>query len=164
MQSVKNSVNSETQTSPLASPHMNRRPHHHHHRHHAHHSSQSSAQGREKSDKLNKETVVERDLITDGRNPIADWERDRGIVDRDRERRLEKDLRVERERREKLQERDKGMDRDHRNEKERRPERERQGDKNERENRDRSGGAPSSSSNHQPWPNRTVQSQVHFYI
>ncbi|XP_034241312.1 rho GTPase-activating protein 39 isoform X2 [Thrips palmi] len=150
MQSVKNSVNSETQTSPLASPHMNRRPHHHHHhRHHGH--SQVSHGEREKSEKASKDRVPDRDLISDGRNPIADWERDRGMDrDREKERRLEKERRAERERREKVQEWD------HRNEKERRSDRE----KNERENRERDRApATAASSSQQAWPSRTTQSQ-----
>lgn len=161
MQSVKNSVNSETQTSPLASPHMNRRPHHHHHhRHHGHGHSQTSHGDREKPEKASKDRVPDRDLISDGRNPIADWERDRGMDrDRERERRVEKERRAERERREKVQEWD------HRNEKERRSDRERPLEKNERENRERD-RAPASAAgtSHQAWPSRTTQSQVCCYL
>lgn len=157
LQSVKNSVNCETQTSPLASPHLNRRPHHHHHHHHKHHGHHSQTHSeREKHEKSMKER--ERELGSDSRNPIADWERDRGMDrDKERDRRLEKDKRVERDRREK--ERDKGHDWDHRSEKERRHERDRP-EKSERE-RDRvAGSAPSSSSSHQQWQSRTAQSQV----
>ncbi|XP_052127071.1 zinc finger CCCH domain-containing protein 13 isoform X2 [Frankliniella occidentalis] len=165
MQSVKNSVNSETQTSPLASPHMNRRPHHHHHYHHKHHAhhSQSSHVDKEKHEKSSKERSAERDLISDSRNPIADWERDRGMDrDKDRERRIEKERRTEKDRREKMQERERGHEWDHRSEKERRSERDRPSDRNERENRERERSTATgtgSTSSHHPWPSRTAQSQ-----
>ncbi|KAK3930651.1 Rho GTPase-activating protein 39 [Frankliniella fusca] len=165
MQSVKNSVNSETQTSPLASPHMNRRPHHHHHYHHKHHGhhSQSPHADREKHEKSSKERSSERDLISDSRNPIADWERDRGIDrDRDRERRVEKERRNEKDRREKIQERERGHEWDHRSEKERRSERDCPSDRNERENKGRERSVATgtgSGSSHHPWPSRTAQSQ-----